>query len=158
MLNSNYIQIQCKLSGYIALFNFQTTAAFRQLLILAVASRPTRSGMKFNLASFPTLSTSDSNFFRFSFSPAPPPGIPSSFGDVLFKIPRFSELSNPGPNFFRFFLFNNPASAPRIAPQSATWGLTYHDFRICQPFFRTFFRFSVNSATSNRIRPGRRAF
>ena len=26
----NYIQIQCKLSGYIALFNFQTTAVLQQ--------------------------------------------------------------------------------------------------------------------------------
>jgi len=120
--NSNYIQIQCKLSGYIALFNFQTTAASLRLLISPQPQSPVRSGMRFNLASFQALSNSNLIFFRFFLSPTPAIGNLIPIGDVLFKLPRFHELSNPFPNFLPFFhFFNNPR--PAALPTSEANGL-----------------------------------
>ena len=65
----NYIQIQCKLSGYIALFNFQTTLSYLQLIVYQLAQSCDCSVM-FNLAQFWDLSNLILNFSQtFLFQP-----------------------------------------------------------------------------------------
>ena len=65
LCNLNYIQIQCKLSGYIALFNFQTTAATQRP---ALSSAPLNSepfcGVLFNITQVCVLSNFIFNFFQ----------------------------------------------------------------------------------------------
>ena len=104
LCNLNYIQIQCKLSGYIALFNFQTTAATQRP---ALSSAPLNSepfcGVLFNITQVCVLSNFIFNFFfkLFYFSSAL---IRSANRGMRFNISQFWNLSNLFSNFFESFL------------------------------------------------------
>ena len=60
----NYIQIQCKLSGYIALFNFQTTFSFTADRLSTSLLHLANRSVIFNLAQVWRLSNFIFNFFK----------------------------------------------------------------------------------------------
>ena len=68
----NYIQIQCKLSGYIALFNFQTTPSITADRISTRLIRSPNRSVSFNLAQVWDLSNFVLNFFSNFFISTPP--------------------------------------------------------------------------------------
>ena len=68
----NYIQIQCKLSGYIALFNFQTTFSFIADRLSTSLHHLANRSVIFNLAQVWDLSNLVFNFFQTFFISTPP--------------------------------------------------------------------------------------
>ena len=100
----NYIQIQCKLSGYIALFNFQTTFSLLNWSFINSLDSLTNRSVSFNLAQVWDLSNFVLNFFQTFFISTTVVRF-AAFCDVRFNISQFWNLSNLISNFFWKFFF-----------------------------------------------------
>ena len=136
----NYIQIQCKLSGYIALFNFQTTFSFiADRLSTSPLSLP-NCGVIFNLAQVWDLSNFVFNFFQTFFISTSPFRFAANCG-MKFNISQFWNLSNLISNFFLIFFNHRRSQAFQLL---AAWFLIYHQKSFCQISFQTFSHFFIN--------------
>ena len=95
----NYIQIQCKLSGYIALFNFQTTFSFIADRLSTSLHHLANRSVIFNLAQVWHLSNFIFNFFQTFFISTSAVRLSANCG-VRFNISQFWGLSNLFAKFF----------------------------------------------------------
>ena len=136
----NYIQIQCKLSGYIALFNFQTTFSFSTDRLSTSLYHLANRSVIFNLAQVWHLSNFIFNFFKLFFISTSAVRLSANCG-VRFNISQFWSLSNLLAKFFKIF-FNS--AFRKLQQLLAAWFLIYHRFLFCQILNSTFFDFFIN--------------